>query len=87
MKILIFIPGMNGGGAEKQALYFFNELRKHDFDVSLALFYKNKFNDIIKELNIPLILLKHIRIIDLKYLKNSEMAKLIKISKTIRKTQ
>ena len=59
MKILIFIPGMNGGGAEKQCLYFFNELRKHDFDVSLALFYKNKFNDIIKELNIPLILLKH----------------------------
>lgn len=59
MKILIFIPGMNGGGAEKQCLYFFNELREHNFDVSLALFYRNKYNDIIKELDIPLILLKH----------------------------
>lgn len=59
MKILTLIPGMNGGGAEKQFLYFSKRLQQSYPDTRIAVFYRNKYEDLISELNLNIITLNN----------------------------
>lgn len=59
MKILTLIPGMNGGGAEKQFLYFSKRLQGSYPNTKIAVFYRNKYEDLISELNLNIITLNN----------------------------
>lgn len=78
-KILVLIPGMNGGGAEKQYLYFSKRLIESYPNTVLALFYRDKYEDIISELNLDIVQLNFHGFKNIKTIQ--ELRKFLKVEK------
>ena len=70
---------MNGGGAEKQYLYFSKRLIESYPNTVIALFYRDKYEDIISELNLDVVQLNFHGFKNIKTIQ--ELRKFLKVEK------